>query len=103
VCWQINCQSEEGMPYDQIKLTLGVLAAGFGLAAAGLWIFASFQYVEPETGSPFESQDTLISVVDRGGRVVDVIATAARQTYWNGMAALAAAGAAICQLPIAFL
>jgi hypothetical protein len=59
--------------------------------------------VAPETKSPFESQDAMISILDHRGRPVDVIATAARQTYWNGLAALAAAAAAICQLPIAFL
>jgi len=91
------------MPHDQIKLALGVLAAVFGLAAAALWIFASYQHVAPETKSPFESQGFLISTVDRNGRAIDVIATAARQTYWNGLAALAAAIAAIFQLPIAFL
>jgi hypothetical protein len=91
------------MSHDQIKLTLGVLAAFFGLAAAVLWIFASYQRVAPETKSRFESQDALISIFDHNGRPVDVIATAARQTYWNGLAALAAAGAALCQLPIAFL
>ena len=91
------------MPHDQIKLVLGILAAAFGLVAAGLWIFASYQNVTPETKSPFESQGFLIANVDHDGRRSDVIATAARQTYWNGWAALATAAAAICQLPIAFL
>jgi hypothetical protein len=85
-----------------IRLVLGTLAAVFGLIAAGLWIFASYQHVVPETKGPFESQDFLIATVDHNGRRSDVIATAARQTYWNGWAALASAVAAICQLPIAF-
>jgi hypothetical protein len=91
------------MSRDQIKLVFGILAAVFGVAAAGLWIFASYQHVEPESKSRFESQDAMITILDHRGRPVDVIATAARQTYWNGLAALAAAAAAICQLPMAFL
>ncbi|SHJ27315.1 hypothetical protein SAMN05444159_0158 [Bradyrhizobium lablabi] len=91
------------MPHDQIKLTLGVLAAVFGRAAVGLWIFASYQRVAPETKSRFASEDVMIGIVDQNGRAIDVIATAARQTYWNGWAALTAAAAAVCQLPIAFL
>jgi hypothetical protein len=91
------------MSHEEIKFGLGVLAAVFGMAAAGLWIFASYQRVAPETGSPFESEDIMIAIADRDGNAIDVIATASRQTYWNGLAALAAAAAAICQMPIAFL
>jgi hypothetical protein len=91
------------MSGDHIKLILGVLAATFGLAAAVLWIFASFQCVAPDPKSPFASQDAMIDIVDHRGRPTDVIATAARQTYWNGWAALCAAVAAICQLSIAFV
>jgi hypothetical protein len=35
--------------------------------------------------------------VHRSGKVIDILKTAARQTYWNGWAALAAAAAALAQ------
>jgi hypothetical protein len=81
-------------------LVLTVAAATFGLIAAGLWLFASFQRVaaKPDHLVTLEDGLQVIDVDDETGHRVDVYATAKRQTYWNGMAAVFASAAAVCQV-----
>ena len=87
---------------EEIKLGLSIAAAVFGLAAAGLCLFASVQNVKPTGESKFASE-VLISLPNINGQDSDVLATAARQTYWNGYAALCAALAAMFQAPTMFM
>jgi hypothetical protein len=75
-------------------------SALFALVAALLWAFASFQKVRAlsEEGLEKRFRDSLIpmQIIETNGNV-DILDTAARQTYWNGWAALAASIAAILQ------
>jgi hypothetical protein len=64
----------------------------FGFLAAALWAYASFQKVEND---PTDKSAKFIE--HTGSRAIDVLATARRQTYWNGWAALAASLAALSQ------
>jgi hypothetical protein len=64
--------------------------------------FASLQNVKPIDQSKFASE-LLISLPSIGGEDSDVLETSARQSYWNGWAALAASVAAMCQIPVAFM
>lgn len=74
------------------------LSISFGAIAAVLWLFASIQKVpfreeRDETGTfPVAIIDT-----DSKGKQVDVLKTAERQTFWNGLAAGAASVSAACQ------
>jgi hypothetical protein len=87
---------------ENIKLGLSCAAALFGFIAGVLWLFASLQNVKPTDQSKFASE-LLISLPNIGGEDSDVLATSARQSYWNGWAALAASVAAMCQIPLAFM
>ncbi len=89
--------------HEVIKLGLGCVAGVFGFAAGILWLFASLQKVRPGEKSRFASPDILISLPDVDGEDVDVLATAARQTFWNAYAALCAALASMFQLPLIFM
>jgi hypothetical protein len=86
-----------------IKSGLGAASAGFGFAAAILWLFASLQNVRPRDKSSFNTSAILINIPNIKGEASDVLATAARQSYWNGWAALSAAIAAMCQAPLVFM
>jgi hypothetical protein len=82
-----------------IKTALTWGAAIFGLTAAALWAYASYQSVAFDPDERDEGGWHPAAIVERTGtREADVIKTAKRQSYWNGLAALAASVAAICQV-----
>jgi hypothetical protein len=90
------------MTKENIKLGLSCAAALFAFIAGVLWLFASLQNVKPTDKSRFSSE-ILISLPTINGEDSDILATSARQNYWNGWAALAASIAAMCQIPLAFM
>lgn len=75
------------------------MAAAFGCGAALLWFKATVVTVIADSNSN-EFQIT----EEKGGKRVDVLETADRQTWWNRWAAAAASIAALCQAAaLAFL
>ncbi len=70
-----------------------------GAVAAGLWFFASVQFVRYRDQTDEKGWGPAALVEERDdGTSVDVWKTASRQTYWNAWAALAASIAAGCQV-----
>jgi hypothetical protein len=95
------------MTIEGIKVTLRWGTAGFGLLAAVLWAIASFSNVPPredDEATPMDlAQGIQVTTIHNSGKRTDVLATARRQTFWNGWAALAASIAAGCQVVAQFL
>lgn len=85
-----------GLPMREVLSWVGIVA---GAAAAGLWLFASVQFVRyrDDVDEKGWAEAAHIEVRDDGTEV-DVWKTASRQTYWNAWAALAASIAAGCQV-----
>ena len=88
--------------YEEIAVAVEILtwmAAAFGCGAALLWFKATVVTVIADSNSN-EFQIT----EEKGGKRVDVLETADRQTWWNRWAAAAASIAALCQAAaLAFL
>jgi len=84
----------------RVLLTWG--PAIFGLVAAALWVFASFQKVDFDPEERDEDGLKAAATTEKQGRrTIDILKTAKRQTRWNKWAALAsviAAIAAVCQI-----
>lgn len=76
-----------------LKVALNVAAAICGLIAAFLWLKSTLVKV-PLRDMPDESGMTPFSISEDG---VDILATAARQTWWSKWAACAASAAAVAQ------
>jgi hypothetical protein len=76
-----------------LKAGLNIVAALFGLAAAFLWLRSTVAKV-PLREVPDESGMIPASISEDG---IDVLATAARQTWWSKWAACAASISAIAQ------
>jgi hypothetical protein len=73
-------------------------SAVFGLVAALLWFYATIVKVDyrrtlKKDGSP----EPAITEDENGGREINVLETAKKQTYWNMWAALATGLSMLCQ------
>ncbi|WFU84842.1 hypothetical protein QA645_19500 [Bradyrhizobium sp. CIAT3101] len=91
------------MTQEEIKLALKIVTIAFSLLAGVLWLFASLQNVRPTDKSKFANPDILFNLPNFNGEMSDVLATAARQSYWNGWASLCASLAALFGAPLYFL
>jgi len=81
-----------------MRSVLTALAALLGFVSAALWAFASFQTVAPDDGVHDAAGLQPLRIIEtEGRRATDILATAKRQTFWNGWAAGAAAAAAAAQ------
>ena len=76
-----------------IALITNALSAAAAFLAAILWFRSTRDEIPVD---PEDQEMTLISE-KRGGRKIDILKTAERQTWWNKWAALAAGVAALFQ------
>lgn len=74
----------------EIALNWGTVL--FGFLAAGLWFKSTITSVPPNPNS----NEFVITETDNG-KETDVLATAARQVWWNRWAAAATGVAVLCQ------